>query len=636
MRYKRTNDVVYPPFSFFCTFIQDTACLVNDPGFDFDSVPYRNRPHHQDTSGSETPSKFAKQNRQGVTVTKTVIADDSTKPRCAFHNSDHLTSDCRVFRAKTFDERKELLMKHGQCFKCCDGKHLVTDCRVSVKCGACGRKSHCTAMHDDKRSQRGTQGHGGENSHSNSTDETLLKCTSQVQSAPEDNISCTDVCGTYSSRSCAKIVLVTVSHERSHQEPIRVYAVLDDQANKSLAKKELFDLFDPNCPSEKYDLKTCSSSTSETGRRSHGFIVESLDQKTRLNLPTLIECDTIPANRHEVATREVTASHPHMADIADYIPSMDSNADILLLIGRDMPRAYHVLDQRLGPSEDSNQPFAQLLSLGWVVVGDTCLDGMHIPSSVNVMKTMLYSSVEHSPSSVLVPCDKKMHVSEHFESQSIFQRTNADNQPSMSIDDRTFMALMDRDMKKDASGHWVAPLPFKTPQPVLPNNRRQALDRAMSLDYNLRRNPSKMTHFIEFMSALFDAGHAELAEPLPPNKECWYLPLFGVYHPQKKDRIRGVFDSSAKCDGVSLNDVLISGPDLMNNLVGVLLRFRREPVAVMADIEKMFYCFFVDSDHRRFLSFIWHEDNDFQKPLVDYQMKVHVFGNSPSPAVATF
>ena len=74
-----------------------------------------------------------------------------------------------------------------------------------------------------------------------------------------------------------------------------MHAVLDDQANKSLAKKELFDLFDPNCPSEEYDLKTCSGSTSETGRRSHGFIVESLDQKTRLNLPTLIECDTIPA-----------------------------------------------------------------------------------------------------------------------------------------------------------------------------------------------------------------------------------------------------------------------------------------------------------------------------------------------------
>ena len=73
----------------------------------------------------------------------------------------------------------------------------------------------------------------------------------------------------------------------------------------------------------------------------------------------------------------------------------------------------------------------------------------------------------------------------------------------------------------------------------------------------------------------------------------------------------------------------------MKNLVEVFLRFRREYVAVMADIEKMFYCFFVYSDHRQFLRFIRHEDNNFQKPLVDYQMKVHVFDNSPSPAVAT-
>ena len=66
------------------------------------------------------------------------------------------------------------------------------------------------------------------------------------------------------------------------------------------------------------------------------------------------------------------------------------------------------------------------------------------------------------------------------------------------------------------------------------------------------------------------------------------LAQFSVYHPQKKDRIPGVFDFSAKCGGVFLNSVLISDPDLMNNLVEVLLRFRREPVAVMADIEKMF------------------------------------------------
>jgi hypothetical protein len=137
-------------------------------------------------------------------------------------------------------------------------------------------------------------------------------------------------------------------------------------------------------------------------------------------------------------------------------------------------------------------------------------------------------------------------------------------------------------------------------------------------------------------SCLFDSEHIERAPELNPSDECWYLPLFGIYHPQKKDRIRGVFDSSATFCGQSLNKVLMTGPDLMNTLLGVLLRFRKEAFALMTDIEQMLYCFKVIPDHRKYLRFIWHEDNCFEKPLVDYQMRVHVFGNSPSPSIASY
>lgn len=41
-------------------------------------------------------------------------------------------------------------------------------------------------------------------------------------------------------------------------------------------------------------------------------------------------------------------------------------------------------------------------------------------------------------------------------------------------------------------------------------------------------------------------------------------------------------------------------------------------------------------DCRDVLRFVWHKDNDPQKELVNYRMCVHVFGNSPSPAVATY
>lgn len=139
------------------------------------------------------------------------------------------------------------------------------------------------------------------------------------------------------------------------------------------------------------------------------------------------------------------------------------------------------------------------------------------------------------------------------------------------------------------------------------------------------------------MQKIFQNGHAEEAPPLEPEEECWYLPIFGVYHPKKNlGQIRAVFDSSAKHDGVSLNDVLLTGPDLNNNLLGVLLRFRQDSVAVTADIQQMFHCFLVRPDHRNFLSFLWYQDNDFNRDIKEYRMRVHVFGNSPSPAVAIF
>ena len=195
--------------------------------------------------------------------------------------------------------------------------------------------------------------------------------------------------------------------------------------------------------------------------------------------------------------------------------------------------------------------------------------------------------------------------------------------------------MMDREFHRGDNGKWIAPFPFKEPRRRLPDNRQQAVKRARILDISLKKNPVKCQHTTTFMQTILDSGHAERA-PFVTEKECWYLPIFSVYHPKKPNQERMVFDSSAQFNGVSLNDVLLSGPDLTNSLLGVLMRFRNEHIGIMADIQQMFHCFQVKEDHRNYLRFLWYEENDPQKDLVDYRMCVHVFGNSPSPAVATY
>ena len=138
------------------------------------------------------------------------------------------------------------------------------------------------------------------------------------------------------------------------------------------------------------------------------------------------------------------------------------------------------------------------------------------------------------------------------------------------------------------------------------------------------------------MQDYLDSGEAEVAPPLEEGEEAWYLPLFSASHPKMKDKLQIVFDSSAQCQGISPNSVLMTGLNLKNSLVGVLVRFRTEKIAIVADVEKMFYKFYVDEQDRNYLRFLWHKDNDPNKEIIDYRMSVYVFGNGPSPAVATY
>ena len=58
---------------------------------------------------------------------------------------------------------------------------------------------------------------------------------------------------------------------------------------------------------------------------------------------------------------------------------------------------------------------------------------------------------------------------------------------------------------------------------------------------------------------------------------------------QDPNKMRIVFDASGEYDGISLNKALLTGLDLLNNLVGVLLRFRNHKIAIAADIEAMYH-----------------------------------------------
>lgn len=170
--YKKQSNTVFLPFSFFCTFIQEIASTLNDPGFDF---------------GTGYDADATMVNRRGaksqVFVHKTSITSDSSikpetainKPRCIIHKAGHSLDECRTFNSKPLKERRELLMKHGLCFRCVNGKHVAKDCKEVIKCGTCNCSRHCTIMHDTSF-VKSTIRHDGEN-HGGETHYIDSKCT---------------------------------------------------------------------------------------------------------------------------------------------------------------------------------------------------------------------------------------------------------------------------------------------------------------------------------------------------------------------------------------------------------------------------------------------------------------------------
>jgi hypothetical protein len=176
----------------------------------------------------------------------------------------------------------------------------------------------------------------------------------------------------------------------------------------------------------------------------------------------------------------------------------------------------------------------------------------------------------------------------------------------LSTEDMLFMDKVTKGIHQLSNGHYEIPLPFKTNTVALPNNKEMALRRLEKLKRRLKNDPQYRKDYLKFMDDLMDNEHAErvpLNKLTRSNDDVWYLPHHGVYHPKKPGKIRVVFDCSATFGGESLNQNLLSGPDLTNSLVGVLCRFRQNSTAFSCDIEAMFHQVLVNREHRNYLNF---------------------------------
>ena len=116
--------------------------------------------------------------------------------------------------------------------------------------------------------------------------------------------------------------------------------------------------------------------------------------------------------------------------------------------------------------------------------------------------------------------------------------------------------------------------------------------------------------YAEVINEYLTLGHArklDVSELTSVSSRVWYLLHHGVVNPYKPNKVRVVFDAAAKFKGVSLNDMLLTGPNIVTSSLTVLLRFRQRAIPISADIRKMFHQVRVRESDRAALRFLWRD-----------------------------
>lgn len=174
----------------------------------------------------------------------------------------------------------------------------------------------------------------------------------------------------------------------------------------------------------------------------------------------------------------------------------------------------------------------------------------------------------------------------------------------MTAEDRAATTQVSRTLKFK-EGRYELGMPWKDGEPKLDNNFEAAMCRLESQERSLKRKgPEIMKAYGQIFEDYKKKGYIKQV-PKSATLDQWFLPHFPVIRLDKSTtKIRIVFDAAMRYNGKSLNDVIQSGPKLQREIVDVLTRFRRAPVALSGDISEMFLQVGIreeDSKYHRFL-----------------------------------
>lgn len=545
----------------------------------------------------------------------TISAGDSVSEKnCVFCNKGiHSAFKCNVFRNLSVIQRYEMVKDKNVCLNCLAPDHQVRDCSSSV-CRVCRMKHH-TMLHRSTNEQcpavsvttPGAAVSGGS---------TRASSVAYSDRKPEADQPANAVMLTPTEVQRLRVpassillptVLVTVRSSNGNQTLAR--AVLDGGAQINLVTERLVQRL--QAPKRREHLpiggvgKGC-----QTSLFSVSLVVNSkrtnVDFRLRLHILPEIMWNLPPAKVcHVELPNDICMADPTWAEVG--------NIDMLL--GRELYNDI-LLDGMIRLKSEREDMLLQNTQFGWIVSGRATIE-----------------QFEQSRKIVSLACNEPTldeQISRFWEIEQ------CQTSSILSPDETKCEEIFERTTTRGPDGRFIVTLPKDTAKmKALGTSYNIAKRRLQSLIRRLKANPELQRQYQEFLSEYEQLGHMEEITPNVNDESlAYYMPHHCIVRPDSlTTKLRVVFDASCATEsGVSLNEALLVGPVLQEDLVSITMRFRIPRYAVTADIEKMYRQIWIANSDRPLQRILWEDEKG---GIRVFELKTVTYGTASAPYLAT-
>lgn len=527
----------------------------------------------------------------------------TTARLCEFCKKEHFIYGCQDLLKLAPASRLEEIKKLKLCLNCFRPGHIAVNCRSS-NCKTCGKK-HNTLLHIGKSEQPERTSNENEEKKTQDSSFATHIIEKQTSSILDDTAVATHIAEkkTHILLSTAS-VLVYDGVSNTHE----VRALLDSGSQANFITKNLCKKLNLPVSNAKRYISGINQMDSHAAQETRIKIKSKWN-----NFHATLNClalERITDNLPQIELNTKQLNIPEGITLAD--ESFGTPGAIELLIGAELFWKLLCIGQ-IALSRD--QPLLQKTQLGWIISGAMKIDTANPALICHFTKTVDLNTQLERFWTIEEPQVHKIYSPEENYCENHFVENYSRN----------------------VEGRFIVRLP-KRQGILLGDSLETATSRLHWLERKLQKRPELKVEYDKFLEEYLKLNHMtklEYRNGESINKEVFYLP----HHPvEKKDslttKVRVVFDGSCKTTSkASLNDLLMVGPCIQEDLFNIIVRFRIHQVVLTADIAMMYRQVLVDERDRHLQRIVWRKHDT--EEISTYTLNTITYGTSTAPFLAT-